>query len=106
MEAGHAGRFDPLLLSHLQAWKPREANGFNVLCVIFTQGRFVVLPAIEDANDGHRLGIYIKGDDGTLLVIRDAQAWPHVITLCPTKGKRAQAFAVANDGLGILGRHI
>ena len=78
----------------------------SMFCVIFTQGRFVVLPAIEDADDGHRLGIYIKGDDGTLLVIRDAQAWPHVITLCPTKGKRAQAFAVANDGLGILGRHI
>jgi hypothetical protein len=73
--------------------------------VIVSQDRFVVLPAVEDADDRHRLGVHIEGDDGTLFVICDAQAWPHVITLCPAKGKRAQAFAVAHDGLGILGRY-
>lgn len=74
--------------------------------VVVAQDRFVVLAAVEDTDDGHHLGIHTEGDDRPLLIVCNAQARPNVIALGPAKGKRAQAFTVAYDGLGVLRRYI
>ena len=73
---------------------------------VVMQDRFIVLPAVENADDGNHIGVRVEGDHCPLLVVGDAQAGPHVIASGAAKGKRAQTVAVAHDGFGVLRSNI
>ncbi|HSG22675.1 MAG TPA: hypothetical protein VLA64_06905 [Azonexus sp.] len=44
---------------------------------VVLQDRFVVLAAVENANDRYLLGVHVEGDHGAFLVVGDVQAGPH-----------------------------
>ncbi len=71
---------------------------------IVLKDRFEVLPAVEDADDGNQIAIYIEGDHCPFLVVGDPQTWPHVIALSAAKRGCVQALALTHDCFGVSGR--
>ena len=72
---------------------------------IVLQDCFVVLTAVEHADDGNFVSLYIEGDYCALLVLGNAQVWPHIIAQCAAMGESSQTFAVAHDGFSVPRRN-
>jgi hypothetical protein len=68
---------------------------------VILQSGLIVLPTVENANDGDALCIHIEGYDGSLLVIGDSQSGTHIVTLGAPVWKRAQGLAETHDRIGI-----
>ena len=65
-----------------------------VVVRIVLQEGFVILPAVENTDDGYRVVFDGKRDDGSFAVVGSAKAESHIIAFCSTKRKRP-----ANPGL-------
>ena len=77
--------------------------GRSVRCFVL-QKRFVILSAIEDADDRNGGVVDPEGNDGPLSVIRDAQPGSDIVTHGAAQRKGAEAFAVADDGFRVSRR--
>jgi hypothetical protein len=68
--------------------------------VLAPKERFEVAAAAENTDDGNESRDHIEGNDGLLLEVGDTQARTNVVAGGAAMRKSAQAFAVADDGLG------
>ena len=68
---------------------------------IVLQEGFVILPAVENTDDGYRVVFDGKRDDGSFAVVGSAKAESHIIAFCSTKRKKSKALAVTHDGLRV-----
>lgn len=64
-----------------------------MVCGAIVQYGFIVLTAVEDAQDGHRFVTHLKSDNSPFFVIGHAQTWANVIAFCSSVRECRKTFA-------------
>ena len=70
---------------------------------ILPQGRFKVLPAMEHAQNRHRIAIHIKGNPGTLAVVAYPKPWTNIVTRRAAEREDLESFTLGDDDIGKTG---
>lgn len=70
------------------------------------QSSFVILPAVEHADDGYQPGIHAESDHSTLFVVRHAKPVANVIAAGTSLREVLQTLAMRDDGIGITLRNL